>query len=246
MNEEPCTFLDWDSQHFGINIARVNGVEVDELSLARIFDWCREKKIDCLYFLVSADDPKSVRLVEDNGFRLTEIRVYLERSLVDFDPSIYHPLKEDIVVREAKETDIPALQTIAKNSYNKSRFYFDSRFPEEKCQAYYQAWIKNCYAGLTDVVLVAEAENEIQGFITDRIDKETGIGYIDLLGVREDVRKAGVGHTLGISAMNWLKINGAKSVIAVTQGRNIATQRLCQRDGLITRSCQLYYHKWFN
>ena len=31
----------------------------------------------------------------------------------------------------------------------------------------------------------------------------------------------------------------------VTQGRNIAGQRLYQRCGFLTRSVELWYHKWY-
>jgi len=31
----------------------------------------------------------------------------------------------------------------------------------------------------------------------------------------------------------------------VTQGRNLAAQRLYQRNGFVTASLQLWYHRWF-
>jgi len=45
--------------------------------------------------------------------------------------------------------------------------------------------------------------------------------------------------------MNWFADQNASNITVVTQGRNVAAQRLYQRLGFVTRSLELTYHKWF-
>ncbi len=44
----PCTYLDWDSDFFGVRIARVNASRLSEETVAPILAWCAAQAIDCL------------------------------------------------------------------------------------------------------------------------------------------------------------------------------------------------------
>ena len=80
----------------------------------------------------------------------------------------------------------------------------------------------------------------------DLIDKNTHEGIYELTGVKESARKSGVGQELFRSGLDWYVRSGIESIWVATQGRNIPTQRMIQRNGFITRSCQFYYHRWFD
>ncbi len=82
----PCQFLDWDTGFFGHRIARVNGTRLDPVFLKAVLDWCQAQQIECLYFLAESNDPQTVWLAQDHDFSLVEIRITLERSLLDWDP----------------------------------------------------------------------------------------------------------------------------------------------------------------
>jgi hypothetical protein len=45
---------------------------------------------------------------------------------------------------------------------------------------------------------------------------------------------------------NQRHANQVPSIWVATQGRNVATRRMIQRHGILTKSCQPYYHKWLN
>ena len=47
------------------------------------------------------------------------------------------------------------------------------------------------------------------------------------------------------AALDWCEAEGAEEVAVVTQGRNVAAQRLYQRCGFVTQRLELWYHKWF-
>lgn len=92
--------------------------------------------------------------------------------------------------------------------------------------------------------MVAELQGQVAGFVACLIDGT--VGSIGLLGVADNARGLGVGHTMIISALDWFRMQGCTSVQVVTQGRNIAAQRLYQRCGFITLSVQLWYHLWLD
>ena len=69
-------------------------------------------------------------------------------------------------------------------------------------------------------------------------------GQIGLVGVSAEARGRGVGHALVNHALDWFTRNDVEAVAVVTQGGNVAAQRLYQRCGFLTESVQLWYHKW--
>jgi dTDP-4-amino-4,6-dideoxy-D-galactose acyltransferase len=242
---EPCQYLEWDTQFFGPRIGRLLAHRLDAGVLDAIDTWRRQHAIDCLYFLADADDPKTVALAQAHGFQLVEVRLIFERGLKDWNPRTRPREAGDVQVRPVQPQDIPELQEIAKNSYIDSRFYFDQRFPQEKWQAYYATWVSKSCSGGAELRLAAEKDGEVVGYITGQMDRVKGEGMYELTGVKESARRLGVGQELFRAGLDWYVQAGVQSVWLATQGRNVPTQRMIQRNGFITRLCQLYYHKWF-
>jgi ribosomal protein S18 acetylase RimI-like enzyme len=244
---EPCLFLQWDTDFFGRRIGRVNSSQLDEKLVEAIYAWSEQNHIDCLYFLADADDIDTIRLAEELDFRLVEIRLNMERGLTDWDPATRPHTAPEIHIRRGKLEDIPRLQEIARYSYYDSRFYFDRCFPEASWQAYYATWVKKSFEGGAQIALVAEHKGEIVGYITGLIDQQDSTrGQYELTGVDPQARNMGVGSELFRSGIDRFVQAGVQYVWLATQGRNIPTQRMVQRNGFITRSCQLYFHKWFS
>jgi GNAT superfamily N-acetyltransferase len=242
---EPCQLLDWDTQFFGHRIGRVQAHRLEEKLWEAIDAWRKRNAVECLYFLADSDDPQTIALAQAHGMQLVEVRLIFERSLKDWDPGSRPKASEEVLIRTAQTQDIPALQEIAKNSYVDSRYYFDKHFPEQKWQDYYRTWVEKSCSGGAELALVAEKDGEALGYITGLVDHEKGEGIYELTGVKESARRLGVGQELFRSGLDWYARTGIPSIWVATQGRNIATQRMIQRNGFITRACQLYYHKWF-
>ena len=76
-----CEHLSWDSEFFGLRTARLTTNRLDRQTADRALAWCRERTVDVLYFLADLDEPETVRLAEDRGFRLVDGRVTLDRPL---------------------------------------------------------------------------------------------------------------------------------------------------------------------
>jgi dTDP-4-amino-4,6-dideoxy-D-galactose acyltransferase len=247
MENETCQLLQWDTDFFGFRIAKVISGRLNEDLIKPVNNWCRQNRIDCLYLLIESDDIQSIRSAEDQDYRLVEVRINLERWLKTWNPITRPHIENNVLVRPIQPSDISTLLEIAKTAYIDSRFYFDKHFPEDKWQAYYATWVKKSCEGGAPIALTAIKNNEIVGYITGQIDKETPTkGQYELTGVRESARKAGVGQELFCSGIDEFVRRGVEYLWVSTQGRNVTTQRMIQRHGFLTRSCQLYYHKWFN
>lgn len=246
MSETPadnlCDFLEWDSSFFGLHIARLNIDRLTTETLKSALTWCDSNDIDCLYFLGDAGDQQTDRIAEDNHFQFVDIRITLERKLHNVPAA--RPDSFPQVIRPATPDDIPVLQDIARASHRDSRFYYDSNFPKESCDALYQNWIAKSCNGYADVVFVAEAQGKPVGYISCKLlDRDKG--QIGLVGVSAEARGKGFGQTLVNEALRWFASREANLVLVVTQGRNYKAQRLYQQNGFLTQTVQLWYHKWF-
>lgn len=243
---EPCKFLDWDSDFFGIRIAKVTEHRLSPSVLESIWDWNRTNNIHCLYYLADSDDAQSIRLAEENGFRNVEIRITYELSLEGWDPETRQVRNPDVHLRIATDEDVPALVELSTDSYRDSRWYFDPQFPQDKVRSYYPVWIENSVKGFADFVLVAELEGQVLGYISGNRAKNDQPGTLELMSVHPQARRHGIGHEVFSGGLDWHKRSGARMLVTNTQGRNITTNRLMIRLGLILKDIQIYYHKWFS
>ncbi|HEV2348381.1 MAG TPA: GNAT family N-acetyltransferase [Terriglobia bacterium] len=238
--ESICEHLHWDSKFFGRRIARVKGNLLTDTDMVNIRIWCEENRIECLYFLAASADAKTSRLAESNNFRLVDVRVTLDCPV----PAKHAPGDARSSVRGALQRDIPTLQRIARVSHRDSRFYYDGNFPNSLCDSLFEVWIERSCRGWAENVLVAEDEGEPAGYISCHLPAPA-TGKIGLFGVSEKARGKGLGKDLVSEALRWFANQGVESVKVVTQGRNVRAQRLYERCGFVTRSVELWFHRWF-
>jgi len=241
--KELCKFLDWDSEFFRCQIARIIPNRLTSKDIGAIFRWCRDRSIDCLYFLADVDDPATVFEAEANEFHLVDIRITLER-LIEAIPSANRRAFQG-VIRPSKISDVPALRAMAKLSHRDSRFYYDGRFSRSRCDALYTTWIEKSCNGYANIVFVSEIGGVPAGYVSCHLAKQAR-AQIGLLGVHGNFWGKGIGEGLLNESLRWFAEQGAKRVAVVTQGRNCSAQRLYERCGFVTQSVQLWYHRWFN
>jgi len=235
MTGEICRHLPWDSEFFGVQIGSVIPHRLDAATMEAIRAFRQEEKIDCLYFLGDLGDAETIRQAEQEGFRLVDVRVTLERR----GPS--PPPAGHVRIRPAEERDLPILTALARKNHNDTRFYYDGHFPKERCDALYARWIENGVRGQADRVLVPEIEGKAAGYITCHREVPPRIG---LLGVGPAAQGKGLGGRLIREALAWFAEEGIERVSVVTQGRNVRAQRAYQREGFTTAAVEVWYHGW--
>lgn len=231
----------------------MRGARLTGPALERIDRWVAQEGVECLYFLADPDDPDTSSLAEAAGFRLVDVRLTLERR---GGGAIHEPAggTATVLVRPAAPTDVPELRRIAAASHHDSRFYHDPHFDRARCDELYATWIENSCGDPDGVVLVAAAPGADVGAAAAAAGRPCGYiaatlaaggeGRLGLLAVTGAAQGQGVGGRLIAAALEWLASRGAGTVSLVTQGRNLRAQRIFQRFGMVTRSRELWYHRW--
>ena len=242
-----CEELQWDSQFFGLSIARAIPSRLDAPTRDAMLEWCRSRGIDCLYLLAAPDDPATIQQLDAGGFQLVSVRVTLSRPAESGRGEVRGR------VRQAAADDIPALRDIAWYAHRDTRFHADSRFDPARSNELYATWIENSVRGYADQVLVAERDDAPVGYVTLHAEgpkAATGPGgrtaRIGLFAVHEQYRHHGIGRDLLRTAAQMLASAGMTETSVVTAGRNVAALRLYKSEGFNTIDVALWYHRWFN
>lgn len=235
--------LQWDSEYFGINIGFISCLRLTPNIEKSVKEFTRKEKIDLLEYLCNCHDKVSVLNAERSGYSFVDIRLTFERYLND-DLGI--PEKEDFRVSKGGLQDIEKLRVIASNIYKDSRYYFDGEFDRSKVKDFYINWIEKAILGNYDnYAYVMYNKDEPLGFCTVKEYKKNAVS-IGLFGLDKNLKGNGMGEFLLKSALMMLKEKGKKYVEVVTQGRNYEAQRLYQKCGFLTKTTELWYHKWFH
>lgn len=240
-----CQFLEWDSKFFGYRIAKVISHTITLEQATSINAWCTENEIDCLYFLAESHNPETIRIVEDNHYRNVDIRHVYDMNISQWESSPIG-ITEDTILDIATASDTPELLAMVDNSFIHTRFYYDAYFHAEQANSLYRIWLDHSInENLADRVIVIRKQGKPQGFITCNLDQDNKIGTIGLIGVADFAQGQNLGSKLVYQSMDYFKQEGIEVVQVVTQGRNIAANRLYQKCGFRTSAVYLWYHKWF-
>ena len=235
------TKLNWDSEFFGYNVARISCQRLTETIDRQIRKFVRENNIRLLQYLCNCHDRESVLVAEKNGYNFVDIRLTFERRLdsVGDEPDI-----SGYTLRRGEKKDIQRLQEFSAEIYRLSRFFFDSTFDRGKVVEFYLSWIEKAILGTFDDYAYVLCRDDIPiGFCTIK-EEALGTARIGLLGLDSEYAGSGLGKRMLESTLNRLYESGIRYLTVVTQGRNYAAQRLYQKCGFITKSTHLWYHKW--
>jgi len=232
-----CERLEWDSTFFGVPIARIRTNRLDETLAMEIETWAAAEGIRCLYFLADLEDAATMRIAEQHGYRLVDVRVAYELLIKDVVRLVEPSQMTNI--RAAVPDDVPALRAIALHGYRGTRFYNDPDFPTAQCDELYATWIEHSVHGWADQVFVLGPPGGAYGFITCHRD-----GRIGLSGIHVTQRGRGEGLALYQAAVEWCVAERVEPIRLVTQGTNLRAQRLFQRMGGRITNMALWYHRW--
>lgn len=235
--------LDWDSDYFGLRMARLSVIitaeqsaqvfsVADKLLITALGAACR-KGVQHLSIRVDVEDIGLVHALEEHGFRMMDILVayafhkgknHLPEIRPKYDLRLYRPDDYDAVL------DIAS--TCFKGYPN--RFNVDPHIPRERAQAFYREWAKNCCQGaIADEVLVAERKGRVIGFLAYRcnqaLERYTGVRIIggDGLGGCYPFRFNAYLDLLREATRRSLTI--ADAIEVETQSFNVATVNYYQK-----------------
>ena len=120
--------LPWDTEFFGRRIGRINAKQLSPEEMTTISEWARREKIECLYLWLDPQAVASVRLAEQTGFCLTDVRLTFALSLPSERREVSVEAKETVTLRPSTAFDIAALEKMTDGLFTKARFYSDDHF----------------------------------------------------------------------------------------------------------------------
>ena len=238
----PGEKLSWDSEFFGLSIARAIPSRVDEAECDALLAWCRDHRIDCLYFLCPIADTSTQQLLAAADFQLVDVRVTLTRPVDAGTGEVRGP------TRAATVDDIIELREIALTAHRDARFHADGRFNPARCDELYATWIEKSVRGYADKVIVADRDNSAVAYVTLHLPRPGDAGRtarIGLIGVHERWRNHGIGRDLLRAAAETARSSDVAETAVATSGKNVAALRLYKSEGFGTTDVSLWYHRWF-
>ena len=236
--------MEWDTSFFNSNIAYLSSLCLTKNIENYVKSFIDDCSIELVQFRCNCHDHQSVQLAEKNQYSFVDIRITMERFIDD--TIVFKDEREGLYVCKAVESDIEILIGCARDIYSASRYYYDKNFEITKVDEFYNGWIRKSVLGLFDDYCYALYEDDIPiGFCTIKLNNGNSAS-IGLLGLNQDYSNLGLGSYMLNKVIEALYKDGVSYIDVVTQGRNYGAQRLYQRCGFITRSTELWYHKWLS
>jgi dTDP-4-amino-4,6-dideoxy-D-galactose acyltransferase len=233
--------LEWDSNFFGFNVAKVIVTDVERVSLRETLDDLRLNR----YRLVVLHVPVNIKDISDivakNGGNLVDTKVTYAKNIVSRAAvKDEFPYVAKFYSEQEPSSDLVSL---ALQSSCYSRFRRDPIFPSPLCDKLYTRWIeRSVKKEIASQVLVVEKENHLLGMVT--MAERDGYGDIGLLATMVNVRGKGIGRLLLSSAEAYFLSQGLARVKVVTQEINKAACNLYRLNGYSVENVENVFHFW--
>jgi hypothetical protein len=166
--------LAWDSTFFGVPMARIEYVFGSAPALIpgllqATLDRLKHRGVRHVSARADVADIEGVSRLEFAGFRLMDALVtYITRPRKEPPNAV----REVGTIRMFTDADRDELLKITADAYRgfRGRFHLDPHIPDERCDALYVEWARQCFAGtMADTILVSEgSEGQLLGFLAFR------------------------------------------------------------------------------
>jgi hypothetical protein len=227
--------LPWDTEFFGIPIARADLSGATPKALAAIDGEARAEGIACLYGSLEPTDETGAYVAQTFAHRLVEVSLLFERPA---DP--YTPRPGASKVRPATLDDLPALDPQIRTVALWSRYAADPRFGLNAARRMHQAWIERAARGVDGRALfLAYDDAGITGLATF---SRSPVPRLDLVSVTKP--GTGAADALMVALFEWA--GGGPTEGGWCAARNIAVLRWFGRWGFRVCRAKYTFHRWYD
>ncbi|MBN8592563.1 MAG: GNAT family N-acetyltransferase [Anaerolineae bacterium] len=233
-----------DEDRFGIRIARAINVRADQLDA--IDSFCITNQVRMLIARCFVDELSTAQDMESRGYSLMDTLIYFKRKLA---AAAIPDFSSAVLIRPVEQEEAEIVATLAVDMFRgyKGHYHADRRLNPADCDHVYSSWAYRSIQlrQVADVVLVAEHEGQVAGFIALRMNSKSE-GEGTLYGVSPAVQGHGIGRNLIIGALRWLESTGADHMIISTQITNVPSQKVWVRLGFEPMHAHYTFHKWYD
>ena len=227
--------LAWDSEFFGVPIARADLSGASAEGLRAIEAEARAEGIACLYGSLDPSDEIAAHLVQTFGHRLVEVALTFERPAMAFTPK-----PSESKVRRGTPDDLPALEPAIKTLAPWSRYAADPRFGLDAAQRMHEAWIQRAARDTDERALyIAYDDTGITGVATF---VRSPVPRVDIKGVTRP--GTGAADALLVALFEWAE--GGPVEAGPCAARNIAPLRYLERCEFRICRARYLFHRWLD
>jgi len=231
--------LDWDTDFFGVTVARITEPDLNEQELSEILSELKGKGVDLVYWPSSRKIEEV--LVKQYGGILADKKTTFA---IDLGSLNYEKcISTDIVEAFTQSMRISDIQDLAIQSGEYSRFVVDEKIPREKFVGLYNIWINRSLSKeIAEEVLVIRDGKRVVGMVT--LGNKNGRGDIGLVAVDRNYRGKQYGQKLVHASQRWFIDSGYEFGQVVTQAANIPACNLYKKCGYSVEAVEYFYHFW--
>lgn len=231
--------LDWDSNFFGVTVARIEEPDLNEHELSKILFELTTSRVNLVYWPSKRELKNEVAKKLNGNFvdKKTTFTINFNTLFFDKTPPT------DKIESYTKCMSISDIKSLAIQSGEYSRFAKDLNILREKFVALYSIWInRSLNREIAEEVLVIKDGEKIVGMVT--LGNKNGLGDIGLIAVDSNYRGKKYGEKLVRAAQYWFIENKYKFGQVVTQGANIPACNLYKKCGYSIEKIEYFYHFW--
>lgn len=235
--------LDWDTKFFGFKVGQLTLRELSEGDINAYLNYLKDNNFRLVYILNSnkTEIPTKKNIIyelNNRNVKLVDEKVIFEKLL-----NYSHDVESDIQAYSDSAEYRETLYKLAYLSGQYSRFKLDENFSSGKFEEMYKLWIDNSVnKKIADEIFVYQAEGNICGFVTIKIDQD--IGKIGLISVDPKFQGLSIGRKLINSCEVYCYSNDVRSLEVPTQLRNKGAFDFYIKCGFNVKEVIEIYHLW--
>lgn len=231
--------LDWDTDFFGLKVARITEPTLEEQELSEIISDLKAKGVNLVYWSSSREIEEVILKQYDGILADKKITFTIDLESLNYKKHI----STDIVEAFKQSMRISDIQNLAFQSGEHSRFVVDNKIPREKFLGLYSTWIRRSLnKEISEEVFVIRDGKRVVGMVT--LGNKNGRGDIGLLAVDRNYRGKQYGQKLVHASQLWFINSGYQFSQVVTQGANIPACNLYKKCGYSVEAVEYFYHFW--
>ena len=232
-----CVHLQWDTDYFGINSARINiQGPVDEKAQNEIISFCKG------YDFITISNNGNIK--EDNEWIGKKTNAFLADVNIQFSKEldITSTYQDEATYILNNYPHNERVVNIASNSFQYSRFYNDSLLPQQLAKNIYVHWTESSFSQENKYFILCERESKIAGYMIFSIREK--IASVELIAVDKDFQRRKVGKSLINKIEEHVLKKGVKVLKVGTQVNNISAIQFYTKMGFKYENASSIYHHW--
>ena len=236
---ERYQILDWDSDFFGLRVARISEPRLTARELSVLLLELKRSHTRLVYW--PSDRKVDGDVIKKLHGHLADVKTTfaIDFGTLDLDQCV----ATDIVEIYTQSMPMAGIVDLAIQSGEQSRYATDPNIPREKFVDLYTIWIKRSLKKeIAAEVMIIPGDDRVRGMIT--LGEKNGRGDIGLIAVDRDSRGKRYGEKLVRAAQRWFVDNGYELGQVVTQGKNIPACNLYKKCGYHVETVEFFYHFW--